>query len=161
MSNAHKMMLALGIFVFGGAFLLNQHGVAASSQASKTYVGSQQCKECHEKEFQSFMSNSKKAHSFKSIQKMKKGLTDAEFEKCFECHTTGYGKPGGFRSERETPLLMDAGCEVCHGPGSVHVESGDPKDIKSKLTPKDCEVCHNSERVGAFRYKPMVYGGAH
>jgi hypothetical protein len=92
---------------------------------------------------------------------MKKGLTSAEFEKCFECHTTGYGKPSGFRSEQDTPHLKDAGCETCHGPGSIHVESGDPKDIRGKLVAKDCEVCHNSERVNAFKYKPLVFGGAH
>lgn len=156
-----KVMTMLGIVVFCGITIWNQSGIAGSTQDSKTYLGSEQCKACHEKEFESFKSNSKKAHSYTSIQKMKKGLTETEFKMCFECHTTGYGKPGGFRSERETPHLMDAGCEVCHGPGSAHAETGDPKDIKGKLTPKDCETCHNSERVGAFRYKPMIYGGAH
>jgi hypothetical protein len=26
---------------------------------------------------------------------------------------------------------------------------------------KDCESCHISERVNAFRYKPLIHGGAH
>ena len=108
-----------------------------------------------------FKQFNKKAHSFQSIIRLKKGLQEAELKNCFECHTTGYGKEGGFRSEQETPELKDAGCEVCHGPGSVHAETGDPKDIKGKLTAKDCEACHNSERIDAFKYKPLVYGGAH
>ena len=33
-----------------------------------------------------------------------------------------------------TPGLADAGCEVCHGPGSVHAETGDPAAIKGKLS---------------------------
>jgi len=81
--------------------------------------------------------------------------------KCFECHTTGYKEPGGFRSEHETPHLKNAGCEVCHGPGSLHVETGEPKDIKGSLTAEDCDVCHSSERVEAFDYKPLIHGGAH
>lgn len=160
MFQTRKMMISIGI-VFAVALLWSQYGIEAASQGQTTYVGSDQCKSCHEKEFGSFKNNAKKAHSYKSIAVMKKGLTDAEFEKCFECHTTGYKKPGGFRSEKETPQLKDAGCEVCHGPGSLHAETGDPKDIKGKLTTKDCETCHNPERVGAFKYKPMVYGGAH
>ena len=41
----------------------------------------------------------------------------------------GYGKPGGFRSEHETPGLKEPGCEVCHGPGSIHAASRDARDI--------------------------------
>lgn len=133
----------------------------ARCDTGAAYVGSESCKECHSAEFDSFRKFNKKAHSFKSLTSLRKGLTEAELQKCYECHTTGYGKPGGFRSEKETPHLRDAGCEVCHGPGSIHAESGDPKDIKGKLTARDCESCHNSERINAFKYKPLVYGGAH
>lgn len=142
--------------------LVSQWPVAvARCGAPERYTGTESCKECHATEYDSFKQFNKKAHSFKSIMRLKKGLTEAELHKCYECHTTGYGKEGGFRSEQETPELKDAGCEVCHGPGGTHVETGDPKDIKGKLTAKDCESCHNSERINAFKYKPMVYGGAH
>ena len=127
----------------------------------KTYVGSKTCQECHEEEYQNFRAYAKKSDSFESITKMKKGLTDQEIKGCYECHTTGYGKPGGFTSEQKTPHLKNAGCEVCHGPGSVHCETGEYEDIKARLTQKDCETCHNAERVSAFSYKPLVYGGAH
>ncbi len=134
---------------------------SAWAASGKTYVGSEACRECHETEYKNFKTWAKKAHSYEDILKMKKGLTESEFRRCFECHTTGFGQPGGFKSAQETPYLKDAGCEVCHGPGSLHVESGDPKDIKGKLTKKDCERCHNAERVAAFNYKPLIHGGAH
>jgi hypothetical protein len=134
---------------------------ARGEDVQKTYVGSKTCQECHEEEFENFSTYAKKSHSFSSITKMKKGLTDAEVKGCYECHTTGYGEPGGFISEAETPHLKDAGCESCHGPGSLHCETGESKDIKGHLSQKDCEKCHNSERVGAFNYKPLIYGGAH
>ena len=77
------------------------------------------------------------------------------------CHTTGYGSPGGFVSLKETPHLKDAGCEVCHGPGSVHCKTEDSADINGKLSIADCERCHSAERVAAFKFKPLIYGGAH
>jgi len=149
-------MVLLTMFLFGGWCVSE-----AEPGDKKIYVGSRACEECHEKEYRNFQTYAKKAHSYESIKKMKKGLTDAEVRKCFQCHTTGYDKPGGFRSEQETPHLKNAGCEVCHGPGSLHVETGDPEDIKGNLTAKDCEACHSAERVRAFNYKPLIYGGAH
>jgi hypothetical protein len=125
------------------------------------YVGSEICKGCHEMEYNGFMKYAKKSKSFNSIERVKKGLTEEEIRGCYFCHTTGYGKPGGFVSVEKTPHLKNAGCEVCHGPGEFHIKSNDAKDIKRRMTLKDCEVCHTSERVQAFRYKPMIHGGAH
>ena len=127
----------------------------------RTYVGSEACQECHEVEYKSFKTYAKKAHSYESITTMRKSLTEAEFRTCFECHTTGFGQPGGFQSLQDTPHLKNAGCEVCHGPGSLHIESEDPEDLNEDLTAKDCETCHSSERVAAFDYRPLIHGGAH
>ena len=127
----------------------------------KTYVGSETCRDCHQEEYDRFMAYSKKAGSFASIKKMEKKLTPEEFQRCFECHTTGYGKGGGFVSESLTPALKDTGCESCHGPGSLHVDTEDPEDIKGDLTMEDCTVCHDEERVKAFDFKPLLFGGAH
>jgi hypothetical protein len=135
--------------------------IAAQSGAGPTYVGSEACRDCHEDEYASYRSFAKKAHSFDSISKMRPHLTAAEFRSCLPCHTTGYGQPGGFRSERETPGLMNAGCEVCHGPGSIHVATTDAADIKGQLSRADCSGCHNEARVEAFGFKPMIFGGGH
>jgi hypothetical protein len=137
------------------------HGGYATDGNVKVYVGSSACKDCHEDEFKNFAAYAKKASSFKSIELMKKGLTESKMKECFKCHTTGYGSPGGFVSLRETPHLKDAGCEVCHGPGSIHCETEDSADIKGKLSIADCERCHSAERVAAFKFKPLIYGGAH
>ena len=82
---------------------------SSRSESEKTYVGSEACMNCHKTEYKNFKTYAKKAHSYESIKLMKKGLKDTEFYKCLECHTTGHGKPGGFRSEQETPHLRDAG----------------------------------------------------
>lgn len=126
-----------------------------------TYVGSLACRDCHPDEYDNFSTYAKKSISFQSIERQMKHLTPEEIKQCYPCHTTGYGKPGGFVSVEETPHLKNAGCEVCHGPGAIHVKSEDPGDIKTKMNKKDCETCHISERVKAFKYKPLIHGGAH
>lgn len=133
----------------------------AETERPPKYVGSLACKPCHEKEYKSFVTYAKKSTSFRSIERLKKELTEKEIKGCYHCHTTGYGKPGGFISPEKTPHLKNAGCEVCHGPGEFHVKKRDPSYIKRHLTAEDCEVCHTSERVRAFRYKPLIHGGAH
>lgn len=131
--------------------------------AEKRYVGSKACSSCHEEEYKTFVQFAKKAHSFHAIERMQDGLTGEELKECYKCHTTGYGKPGGFVSIEKTPEMKDAGCEVCHGPGSVHIESAETKDILGgkKMTMKMCEECHNPERISSFNFKPMLHGGAH
>ena len=131
-----------------------------SAMAENTYVGSAACKDCHEEQYENFTKFAKKSHSDRSVKVMASDLTEAELAECYGCHATGYGKPGGFVSYEKTPHLADAGCEVCHGPGSGHVESGgDTTLIKGKLTRTDCETCHNEDRVKSFNFKPLLYGG--
>ena len=145
------------------SFLLPSEMPSAFSQSKRTpsYIGSDACKGCHEQEYNGFMKYAKKSKSYNSIERVKKGLTEDEIKGCYACHTTGYGKPGGFISIEKTPHLKNAGCEVCHGPGEYHIKTTNRQDIKRKMTLKDCEACHTSERVQAFRYKPMIHGGAH
>jgi len=145
----------------GGAYLNPYIIYDAAAEAGKSYVGSKACASCHEEEYENFIKYSKKAHSFHSVQLMRKELTSSELKECFHCHTTGYGKPGGFISEKQTPDLKNLGCETCHGPGSAHVDSEDASDILGKVDKDSCKACHNTDRVRAFRYKPMLYAGAH
>ena len=135
--------------------------LATAYVRAPAYVGTEQCKECHKKEYDSFTQYTKKSRSFESIERVKKGLSEAEIKKCFFCHTTGYGRPGGFVSAEMTPHLKNAGCEVCHGPGERHCKTRSRLHIKRSMTMEDCETCHTSERVKAFRYKPLIRGGAH
>lgn len=139
-------------------FLLT--GTAA--QSAQRYLGSKACAECHAEQYANFSKYAKKAHSSNSVKIMAPKLTAEEIKGCYSCHATGYGQPGGFVSPEKTPHLADAGCEVCHGPGGEHADSGgDASQIKRKMTMKDCETCHNAERVKNFNFKPLLYGGAH
>jgi len=134
---------------------------AANRSTPSGYIGSESCAICHAEEYRSFVTYAKKSRSFESIERLKKGLSDDEIRRCYSCHTTGYGRPGGFVNSKTTPRLKNAGCEVCHGPGALHARTSKAMHIKKHLSMADCEVCHTSERVTAFRYKPLIHGGAH
>ena len=136
-------------------------GQGNEQNSADIFVGSLACKECHPGEYENFMTYAKKSVSFQSIERRMKHLTSEEIRECYPCHTTGYGQPGGFVSPEETPHLKNAGCEVCHGPGAEHARTGDPVEIIGVMSKKDCEKCHISERVKAFKYKPLIHGGAH
>ncbi len=151
-----KRFIMVGVLFLWCSYLIDQ-----SLAAEKKYVGSDACKSCHEKEYSNYLNFAKKAKSFESIKKMEKKLTPDEYRGCFECHTTGYGKPGGFESEEKTPHLKQAGCEVCHGPGSLHIDRGDPDMIIRDVTLENCNTCHSKERIEAFDFKPLLFGGAH
>jgi hypothetical protein len=155
-----KRGYALGFFL---AFaLFSAFAMAAFAAEEKAFIGSKACGECHPDQFATYSKYSKKAHSSNSIKIMAGGLTAEELKSCYSCHTTGYGKTGGFVSFEATPEMANAGCEVCHGPGSEHADAGgDVKLIVRKMKVSDCEVCHNAERVKAFDFKPMLFGGAH
>ena len=138
--------------------------LAAQSPEQKetaAYVGAKACQSCHEEQYASFMANSQKAHSWKSLEKMLPKLTAAEQRECFSCHTTGYGKSGGFINIEQTPDLANLSCETCHGPGSLHYETGDTAAIRRRPDRKECETCHNAERIQNFKFKPTLYHGGH
>lgn len=102
--------------------------VGAGMAFGAEYVGAKKCKGCHIKQYKSWEETTM-ANSFENLKpgvnadaKKKAGLdpdkdytADAD---CLACHTTGYGKPGGFKSLAETPDLINVQCEGCHGPGA-------------------------------------------
>lgn len=150
------------LFIAAQFFTSTIGGLTVQAQAADDalFVGTATCAQCHPDEAKRFETYSKKAHSFTSIERLAGKLTEQEKRVCYGCHTTGYGKPGGFVSKAQTPQLINLGCETCHGPGSRHVESEDPADLTA-VTMEACMVCHNEDRVAAFKFKPLLFGGGH
>lgn len=142
---------------------------SVSSADDYSLVGNKKCFPCHIKEFKSWQETKmSKAYDLlkpgeRAKAKKQAGLDpdkdytgDAE---CLKCHVTGWGRPGGFVSFAETPLLVGVGCESCHGAGSEYLK--DPymsiknKDYKlsqvtevglvAPVTESRCTPCHNEE----------------
>jgi len=101
--------------------------------AEREYLGVHEvCAKCHHVQYISW-EKQPHAKAFESLQPgtrmevkraadldpMKDYTEDGE---CLKCHTTGYGKPGGFVSLKKTPSMTNVQCESCHGPGSEYVE---------------------------------------
>ncbi len=97
-----------------------------------TYIGIDNCKICHLPHFDSWQTT-RMSKAFELLKpgvrikaKKEAGLNpDHDYTSdpgCLECHTTGYGKPGGFISVEATPRMINIQCEACHGPGSVYAE---------------------------------------
>ncbi len=94
------------------------------------YAGTKTCKKCHRKVWKTWK-ETLMAESFTILKpgerieiKIKAGLDpNKDYTKdasCLPCHTTGYGKPGGFVSMEKTPGMVGVGCEFCHGPGKQY-----------------------------------------
>ncbi len=69
---------------------------------------------------------------------------------CQQCHSTGYGLPGGFTSARGEASVRSVGCESCHGPSLGHART--PK-VRTPFAARDqCITCHDHENSPLFAY---------
>lgn len=110
-------------------FLLSSTALMAEEPS---YIGIKQCKLCHQPHYDSWYgTRMSKAFELlqpgvRSEQKKTAGLDPQKDytadPKCLPCHTTGYGKEGGFVSLEKTPEMINVQCEMCHGPGSIYAE---------------------------------------
>lgn len=146
-----------------------------------TYIGSTACKKCHSDQYKSWKKTDM-AKSFdvllpgKAAEAKKKAGLDAkkDYSKdktCLPCHTTGYGKPGGYvippegdsaeakKLQKQAASMQGIQCEACHGPGSLSSKYKKKHEkykwadlVENKLLDgvrfpdKDvCLTCHNNK----------------
>jgi predicted CXXCH cytochrome family protein len=81
--------------------------------------------------------------------------TFAGSESCAQCHekiTSDFHSATHARLKAEGPNAMNVGCESCHGPGSVHNQSGGARGtiVNPRKSPDACFQCH-LEIEGRFR----------
>ncbi len=103
------------------------------------FVGSNACQSCHESEFSTW-AKSQHGRAVDSLTaRNKAGDPD-----CLRCHTTGFGKTGGFPEGGDVGAHADlarVGCESCHGPGGDHI-APDAKRIGTIVSLGDkCDSC--------------------
>jgi hypothetical protein len=112
---------------------------------NRVYATDQTCLTCHAKEHDVW---SKTGHSraYAALEEANKSF-DPE---CLACHTTGFGKPGGFISEIDTPKLKNVQCEICHGPRLEH--SQNPQGGFAKEAREACGKCHVKKHSPKFNF---------
>jgi hypothetical protein len=100
-----------------------------------TYVGSQVCKKCHEEEYRTW-EKSPHFHAYKTLKGARNPSLRQYDSECVSCHVTGWDKKGGFVSEAKSKLLLNNGCENCHGPCSEHVKNAPgPQALRDLMNP--------------------------
>jgi peroxiredoxin len=124
------------------------------------YVGSVACRSCHAAEHATW-SESPHAHAVDTLEAVRKqGNPD-----CLRCHTTGFGRPGGFPAKGLVAAhedLASVGCESCHGPGGDHVAEGSTKigtivslgdKCDSCVILQICGACHDDANDPGFDFE--------
>lgn len=79
------------------------------------------------------------------------GATFVGSESCATCHdeiSKDFKTAGHSRLQAKGKNAEDAGCESCHGPGSLHVDSGGKRNtiINPHKSPETCFQCHLDKR---------------
>lgn len=120
---------------------------AEQEQEKAVYVGMDKCKGCHPEHVKTY-SEWKYSRNFRILEMRGKDHDPA----CLQCHTTGFGKEGGFKSVEETPHMKNVQCEACHGPASLHVKAPTVQEHLETLSiPRNiCTSCH-------YQHKHMGY----
>ena len=164
---------------FDGSLAFKEKGddVAASClRAKPDYIGASGCKKCHFAQWKSWK-KTLMANAFETLKpgqaaeaKKKHGLdVQKDYTKdasCLACHTTGYGKPGGYPAisegkewnadeQKRAEILQGVQCEACHGPGSEYsvYKKKNPKYKREEIKKlglihpdaTNCATCHNSK----------------
>jgi predicted CXXCH cytochrome family protein len=119
--------------------------LAPPSIPGAEFVGSEECKTCHEEIVRDFRT-----------------ATHARLQRK---RTEIVNKSGGKGSEAKgttTKTSTDMGCESCHGPGSLHVKSGGAAHtiVNPGKSPEACFQCHLEVRA-AFQlphHHPVLEG---
>jgi len=140
-----------------------------------SYVGIKKCKTCHMKQYKTWKTT-KMAKTFDVLKPGVRAEAKAKLKfdpqkdytksvKCLECHTTGFGMPGGYKmsevgdskSAKRAKNNEGITCEACHGPGSKYIaihKNAMTKKQKYTLDElhqagqyeidvKICTTCHN------------------
>lgn len=109
-------------------------------------AGSATCVTCHA-DTKDVWAHSRHAHASESLRPRGFHVDPT----CLQCHTTGYGQPGGFQSVSTGAGLDAVGCESCHGPSLAHTRN--PTSVRPAFAARDqCKRCHDLENSPKFDY---------
>ncbi len=127
---------------------------------SSVFVGSAACRSCHAAEFETWSASPHARAVATLVAAGKQANPD-----CLRCHTTGFGRPGGF-PEKGLPAehadRSGVGCESCHGPGGDHVAEGAARigtivslgdKCDSCVILQICGTCHDDANDPGFEFE--------
>lgn len=107
---------------------------------NSSFVGVQRCLPCHENQYDQWR-YTQHASAFTTLLARQRSSAP----KCVACHVTGIGFVNGYKLGDTKSLFANVQCEMCHGPGSLHVETPARINIIKSPGYKDCAQCHDAE----------------
>lgn len=130
-------------------------GASAHTSPENRYVGSQECKSCHEEEYKHWSVT----HHAKALDRL--DLESRSDPECIRCHVVGYGSEDGYKIGESNPGLGGVGCESCHGRGYLHTLSDERASIDPGHEVSKCTVCHDKNQGFYFDYFPSLVSVLH
>ena len=112
------------------------------------YLGNESCRSCHDYEYEKW-STKRHAHAYETLVKV-----GSQYDpECVRCHVVGFGCESGFISEESPKDLRDVGCEVCHGPGSDHLNALTTGRTDTGIAEPQakCIDCHSPEHSPGYQ----------
>jgi hypothetical protein len=128
----------------------------APDPGKASYIGAEKCKSCHEEEYAVWAKTPHHGALDTLVEKKRDKVAE-----CVDCHVAGFRKAGG-SSLHDLKGLGGVQCENCHGPGSLHEDSGGygPGTIKKSTPAAECTSwCHHPPHDTTFDYKKMLKAG--
>ena len=119
----------------------------STGRIRERYLGYQICGRCHDDLVPRYLLT----RHFKAFDTLREKGKETSPD-CLACHTTGYGKFGGYDAKAEEeggPYLRGVQCEACHGPGTTHARDG--SYVRSARA--SCTVCHTLQWSPHFDYE--------
>ena len=122
------------------------------SEAPHGYAAASACVTCHTNEFTRWTYTDHARAAWTSL--LKRNETDNV--ECVQCHTTGFGQPGGFGELTSGNLgrFKAVQCEACHGPLVGHPD--DPRVKAEPVTVQTCLGCHDEANSPDFDYESYL-----
>jgi hypothetical protein len=117
------------------------------------YVGVEECGYCHAPAVE-FWQKTRHVQAWDTLVERNKQL----HWDCIGCHVTGWDRPGG-ATLAKNEQLRDVQCEVCHGPGSIHVErdgADKPRTVVRSPAQSLCVGCHSAEHSDTFQFEAYL-----
>jgi predicted CXXCH cytochrome family protein len=143
------MIMKKGTWIAVLFLLMNAAG--AYPEQSAAYVGGKKCEPCHSA-IKDTWQNTRHAKAIESLKKSGQETLPA----CVKCHVTGYERDGGFIDYELTPEMAGVQCEVCHGPGSKHLDGPAAQNIVKESNAALCRQCHTEGQDPGFNYTAKV-----
>ncbi len=125
-------------------------------QGKNKFIGSQNCKECHQKEYDQY-ATTQHAKAFDILQEKKRD----HVPDCVSCHSVGLGYESGYEIATRQKYLRHVGCESCHGAGLEHFKNPRKDNISKAVSEARCSTCHNAEHSPHFNYGSWVHAVNH